>query len=81
MDFIKSLQKCQYEKHMTNDAFAHYVGKSRAWLQRIYSKNPDVEKSTLTGLTMYTLNEKLGIPIEIMEAYNESVLNAREGNE
>lgn len=77
MDFARQLKQCQYEKHMTNEAFSKYVGKSRAWLQRIYSKNPDIPKSTLGELTMYMLNEKLNIPYETMEDYNKYVLGTR----
>ena len=81
MDFAKQLKKCQYERHMTNDAFAKFLGKSRTWLQAIYSKNPNVEKYTLGGLTMYTLNEKLDIPMELMEDYNNTIQSMREGTD
>lgn len=77
MNFAKLLKECQYEKRMTNDAFAKRIGKSRAWLQRIYSKNPKIEKSELSELTMHILNEELGIPFEDMEEYNNYVAGKR----
>ena len=80
MDFAKQLKQYQYEKHMTNDAFAKHIGKRRAWLQRIYSKNPDIPKSTLGELTMYMLNEKLNIPYDVMEEYNTYVISTRGEN-
>lgn len=81
MDFAKQLKKCQHEKHMSGEAFAKYIGKSRTWLQQIYSTNANVEKHALYELTMYELNEKLGIPYEVMEEYNTSVVNMRKGTD
>lgn len=77
MDFVKAMKQYQYERHMTNEAFSKYLGKSRAWLQRIYSRNPKIEKSTLSELTMYMINEKLEISFEVMEEYNKMVLGNR----
>lgn len=77
MDFPKQLKQCQRQRHMTNDAFAKYIGKSRTWLQWIYSNNPSVEKYLLSERTIYDLNEKLGIPTAIMEDYNIAILKNR----
>ncbi len=77
MDFPKQLKQCQRQRHMTNDAFAKYIGKSRTWLQWIYSNNPSVEKYLLSERTIYDLNEKLGIPTAIMEDYNIAILRNR----
>lgn len=77
MDFPKQLKQSQRERHMTNDEFAKYIGKSRTWLQWIYSKNPSVEKYMLSERTIYDLNEKLGIATEIMEDYNHAILSNR----
>lgn len=77
MDFPKQLKLCQRERHMTNDAFAKYIEKSRTWLQGIYANNPNVKKYLLSERTIYDLNEKLGIPTETMEKYNETLLNNR----
>lgn len=71
MDFPKVLKRCQYERHMTNDAFAKYLGKSRAWLQGIYTTNPKVKKYLIGERTIFDLNEKLGIPTELIEEYNQ----------
>ena len=77
MDFPKQLKQCQRQRHMTNEAFAKYIGKSRTWLQWIYSNNPSTEKYLLSERTIYDLNEKLGIPTAIMEDYNIAVLRNR----
>ena len=77
MDFPKVLKHCQLERHLTNENFAKLVGKSRTWLQWIYSKNPKVEKFLLSEMTMYDLHTKLDIPMEIMEEYNKYLLQSR----
>ena len=59
MDFPKLLKQCQLQRHMTNDTFSKFIGKSRTWLQWIYSKNPKVEKYLLSERTIYDLHEKL----------------------
>ena len=60
--------------HMSNEAFSKYLGKSRTWLQGIYTTNPKIRKFLLGELTMYELNEKLGIDMECMEEYNKQML-------
>lgn len=79
MSFESELKRCQYERHMTNADFAQYLGKSRTWLQCIYTNKNDTRKFGLTGLTMYVLNEKLGIPFELMEEYNKKFSKPRGG--
>ena len=73
MDFVKTLKHCQYSKHMTNEKFAEYLGKSRMWLQIIYTTNPKIKKYRLSELTMFMLNEKLDIPMELMKEYNDNI--------
>jgi len=73
MDFPKILKQNQLERHMTCEAFAKHLGKSRAWLQIIYTKNPSIKKYKLSELTMQSLYEKLNIPICVMEEYNDMV--------
>lgn len=70
MDFPQRLKLCQRERHMTNDAFAKYIGKSRTWLQSIYTNNRNITKYLLSERTIYDLNELLGIPTKVMEDYN-----------
>lgn len=77
MDFPKLLKQCQLQRHMTNDTFSKFIGKSRTWLQWIYSKNPKVEKYLLSERTIYDLHEKLDIPTEVMEEYNIYLLKKR----
>ena len=74
MNFQKTLKRCQLERHMTNDTFAKFLGKSRAWLQGIYTTNPSIRKFLLGEQTMFDINEKLDIPIELMEQYNADML-------
>ena len=77
VDFIRAMKNYQYEHKMTNEMFAKYIGKSRAWLQMLYSANPSVYKSTLTELTMYVINQKTQISQDIMHKYNEDILSKR----
>lgn len=74
MDFPRILKQHQYKLHMSNEAFAKYLGKSRTWLQGIYTKNPKIRKFLLAEMTMYELNETLGIDMECMEEYNKQML-------
>jgi len=73
MDFPKMLKYCQFERHMTNEQFAKYLGKSRTWLQAIYSKNKNVKKYLLSERTIFDINQKTEIPIEVIEEYNEKL--------
>ena len=66
------------ELHLTNDKFAKYLGKSRAWLQIIYSKNPNTRKFRLSDLSMQLLKERLDIPMDVMESYNSSIQGGKE---
>lgn len=79
--FPKLLKRCQLERHMSASQFAKHIGRSRPWLQSIYSTNPNTEKYALSQLTMYILNEKLGISYEIMDNYNNELKqNKQDGN-
>ena len=78
MDFPKILKQNQMELHLTNDKFAKYLGKSRAWLQIIYSKNPNTRKFRLSDLSMQLLKERLDIPMDVMESYNSSIQGGKE---
>lgn len=78
MDFPKLLKQYQLERHMTNEAFAKYLGKSRAWLQILYSKSPNTKKFRLSDLTMQLLKERLNMPMSVMESYNNSVHGDKE---
>lgn len=77
MNFAKELKRCQYERHMSNESFSKYLGKSRTWLQNIYSKNPNIPKSLLRERTMFEINEKLGIAEELMEEYNNELIEKK----
>lgn len=73
MDFPRVLKRKQLEMGMTVTDFAKYLGKSRQFLTVIYSKSDKLKKYKLSDLTMYNLEQKLGISSELMEEYNEQV--------
>lgn len=73
MEFPKIMKRKQWEAKMTGEQFAKHLGKSRPWLMQIYCMRSDTRKYKLSELTMYDLEEKLGIPISIMEQYNKDV--------
>ena len=77
MDFQKMLKQKQLSMHMTNEKFSIFLGRSRTWLQGIYSNNPNVEQCLLSEQSMYDVHEKLDIPIELMEEYNNKLLELR----
>lgn len=73
MDFPRVLKRKQLELGMTVTSFAKYIGKSRQFLTVIFSKSDNLRKYQLSDLTMYTLEQKLGISQELMEEYNDYV--------
>jgi hypothetical protein len=73
MDFPRVLKRKQLEMGMTVTDFAKYLGKSRQFLTVIYSKSDKLKKYKLSDLTMYNLEQKLGISPELMEEYNKQV--------
>ena len=80
ISFPKLLKQCQLERHMSANQFAKHIGRSRPWIQSIYSTNPNTEKYGLSQLTMYMLNEKLGIPYDVMDKYNNDVKQNKLGD-
>lgn len=74
MDFPRVLKRKQLEMGMTVTDFAKYLGKSRQFLTVIYSKSDKLKKYRLSDLTMYNLETKLGISQELMDDYNEMVV-------
>lgn len=77
MDFSRVLKQRQLSMHMTNEKFSKFLGRSRTWLQSIYSKNPSVEQCRLSEQSMYDIHEKLDIPIDLMEAYNQQLIDMK----
>ena len=73
MDFPRVLKRKQLELGMTVTSFAKYIGKSRQFLTVIFSKSDNLRKYQLSDLTMYNLEQKLGISQELMEEYNDYV--------
>lgn len=74
MEFPKLMKRKQWELGMTGEQFAKYLGKSRPWLMQLYCLRKDAKKYKLGELTMYDLEDKLGISIEVMEKYNRDVI-------
>lgn len=73
MSFPKLLKQKQLELGMTATRFAKHIGRSRQFITLIYSDSENLKKCGLSELTMYTINEKLDIPFELMLEYNEKV--------
>ena len=73
MEFPRLMKRKQLEHRMTGVAFAKFLGKSRPWLMQVYCVREDTKKYKLSELTMYDINDKLGIPFDVMEQYNRDV--------
>ena len=73
MELPKIIKRKQWEHKMTGVEFAKFLGKSRPWLMQLYCTRRDTKKYKLSELTMYDLEDKLGIPMELMEQYNKDV--------
>ena len=73
MEFPRIMKRKQWELGMTGVEFAKYLGKSRPWLMKIYCLRENSIKYRLSDLTMYDIEEKLGIPLDVMEQYNRDV--------
>lgn len=73
MEFPKVLKRKQLELGMTGEEFAKHLGKSRPWLTQIYCRKETTIKYRLSDQAMYDIEQKLGIPHELMEQYNRDV--------
>lgn len=73
MEFPRMIRRKQWEHKMTGAEFAKFLGKSRPWLMQLYCLRKDTKKYRLSESTMYDLEDKLGISIEVMEQYNRDV--------
>ena len=74
MEFPKLMKRKQWELGMTGKQFAAFLGKSRPWLMHLYCLKEGTKKYKLGELTMYDIEDKLGIPMEKMEQYNRDVI-------
>ena len=71
MNLRKLLLDKQAELELGQQAFSKYLGCNRYWMTRFlstYGTAPIQEK------TMFKLHNKLGIPLDVMKAYNASVM-------
>ena len=73
MEFPRLMKRKQWEHGMTGVEFAKFLGKSRPWLMQLYCSREDTKKYKLSELTMYDIEDKLGIPLTVMEQYNRDV--------
>ncbi len=67
--FEQMLQEKQTDMEMNNTTFAEYLNMSRSWVVGMYSDK--VKKRPLRRETMSKLYNRLGIPFEVMEEYND----------
>lgn len=73
MNLYEIILQKQKELGLTNTAFSEYLGLTRQWLCTVQYG----QKRMLNNSTMYVLNTKLGIPMETLIDYNESIRQAR----
>ena len=78
MQLEEMVKQKQIEMELNNSQFAKYLGMNRAWVVKFFSKTSD--KRPLRPISIFKLHNRLNIPIEVMEEYNEMVLNERESN-
>ena len=62
----------QIELEMCDTKFADYIGLHRTWLANF--RNNKSTKHKLSKKTIANIHNRLGIPLEVMERYNESLL-------
>lgn len=62
----------QIELEMCDTKFADYIGLHRTWLANF--RNNKSTKHKLSKKTIANIHNRLGIPLEVMERYNENLL-------
>lgn len=76
-EFYKQLLKVKREKEMSKRELANVIGVSYALIIEFFDTTKPFR--VLSEKTMSKIHNKLGIPYEVMENYNEEVLKEREG--
>lgn len=62
----------QIELEMCDTKFADYIGLHRTWLANF--RNNKSTKHKLSKKTIANIHNRLGIPLEVMEKYNQTIL-------
>lgn len=76
-EFYKQLLKIKREKEMSKRELASIIGVSYAMIIEFFDTTKPFR--VLSEKTMSKINNKLGIPYEVMEDYNNEILKEREG--
>lgn len=76
-EFYKQLLKIKREKEISKRELASIIGVSYAMIIEFFDTTKPFR--VLSEKTMSKINNKLGIPYEVMEDYNEEILKEREG--
>ena len=76
-EFYKQLLKIKREKEISKRELASIIGVSYAMIIEFFDTTKPFR--VLSEKTMSKINNKLGIPYEIMEDYNNEILKEREG--
>lgn len=76
-EFYKQLLKVKREKEISKRELASIIGVSYAMIIEFFDTTKPFR--VLSEKTMSKINNKLGIPYEVMEDYNNEILKEREG--
>ena len=76
-EFYKQLLKIKREKEISKRELASIIGVSSAMIIEFFDTTKPFR--VLSEKTMSKINNKLGIPYEVMEEYNNEILKEREG--
>ena len=76
-EFYKQLLKIKREKEISKRELASIIGVSYAMIIEFFDTTKPFR--VLSEKTMSKINNKLGIPYEVMEDYNNEILKGREG--
>jgi hypothetical protein len=76
-EFYKQLLKVKREKEISKRELASIIGVSYAMIIEFFDTTKPFR--VLSEKTMSKINNKLGIPYEVMEDYNDEILKEREG--
>ena len=76
-EFYKQLLKIKREKEISKRELASIIGVSYAMIIEFFDTTKPFR--VLSEKTMSKINNKLGIPYEVMENYNNEILKEREG--
>ena len=76
-EFYKQLLKIKREKEISKRELASIIGVSYAMIIEFFDTTKPFR--VLSEKTMSKINNKLGIPYEVMKDYNNEILKEREG--